>query len=189
MFIVSLENGETLIEGKHVENWDSVPKNEKIISVSLTSGGGIYKTLSGFEEYAVMYDGKFVVEQNLDGITSSGSQKVCSQSCYGKKDVSRWLKAIDDISKSLKIELNKEINKSSSILKDKLSQLYKEIDEKSEELKKKIRKNSFKRIYISIEEESLSPEEISLRNDVFRKGIADSSILPNNAEIKKYLIG
>lgn len=57
MFVVIYEDRSVVVEGKDVKAWNGVPKDKKILSVILTDGYKLRKSIYGYDYYVVAYEG------------------------------------------------------------------------------------------------------------------------------------
>lgn len=191
MFLVTLENGEVLVEGRDVKNWNEVPVDKQILSVTLTSGFGVTRTLSGCKEYVVAYVGTRRTRQALNGLSIEQlPSQDNKQICYGKRDISRHLKSVKDISSQKKLSLKRLIrdDELSQDIKNALYHVYKDVIIREKQLIKDILDREYEYISIDISNGFVSNKLIDIDKTYFKDGVIDGTSVPNEQLIEQKLL-
>jgi hypothetical protein len=187
MFIVTLENGENLVEGKDIKFWKEIPRDKKIAAVTLTAGGNVMKTLSGYDKYVVVYDGVAILHHSDSPSGTKG--ETTSQTCYAIKNHKTWKRKVGKILKMFELELHSATSSMESSCKQLLIQSAKKKLRKNEnKLLEELSNSEVDCVSIGINKQSFNRAKIDIKEEEFREGIVGSDVLPSEDKIKETLL-
>lgn len=190
MFVVVLEDGQTLVEGTDVNNWQEISSDKKILSVTLTSGFGITRTLSGCDSYVVTYRGIKKSRQSVNAkfMVQYPQEDYC-QICYGKRNISRHLRFIQDEANRLKYIIKQKIRETDDEnFKNILLGSLQHVITREKSMIIELRNKEYEFISININSGKMSSSQVDINEQEYKTGIVDDSSVPNQKEISKKLL-
>jgi len=180
MFVVTLDDGRILVEGRDVATWDDVPNDVKIASVKLTAGGSLSKTLTGFERYYCFYEGQVIVSQTTnetDPNKASARQQITAQVLYGVKNYNTWKNKVQQLAELEKKTIRKVCGTDKMPAQKQM--LLDHLKKSTKKVLKHLNDREVTVVELRFGDKQMSQDKIDQNPRGVRKGVRDSSLQPD----------
>jgi uncharacterized protein YdcH (DUF465 family) len=195
MFIVNFEDGSCFAEGRDVDCWDDVPRDRRILSVTLTAGGDLSHTISGYEGYIVQYEAvarleNVVCDSLIDPEWMVGREpKVVGQTCVAVQHFPEWIRELQAQWGAVKNQLQEEVRRQANMPKtdpDESKELkkpnavatalmreYNQLDARMNEAMRKIKSKEISIFTLGFSGIYKSEREYPVRKEALRVGVPE----------------
>lgn len=195
MFIVTYADGSIAVEGeKGINCWDDIPRDKKIAAVTLTAGGDMTKTLSGFDKYFVHYEAVVGMRTEVDvdgGVKSvpiDRPPEVICQRAFGFRRFGAIYHKFETVIGKVRSELEIDKPELSDVARKVMDKAAESIKKSVADNIRKMEEREIESIAISFSREFTSRSKTPLEPNAWREGVPDEIQIPSENEIRAILL-
>lgn len=176
MFILNLENGETLIEGHDVADWASVPHDVKVVAVTLTDGFKLQQVLKGYDFYVVCYEAIVQATHTATGEFLQVTEgKDCAQIAYGIRLWSDEKRKIQKIANLFRFDIDQvftiDFVGNNALLIKARAMAIRELEEKTKRFFENLAKAEVSEVKLGLSFNTFGAEELKQDRHSFKEGL------------------